>query len=89
MVSYIKGGMQAKGIWKQNAEANIWIQEGREWRVEKAPQWGTSLDFQVPWTMEWEVLKEPQQYANCITNEMKKLPRDQGVLKFHKSIIKN
>ena len=42
MVSYIKGGMQAKGIWKQDPEVNIWAQEGREWGVEKAPQWGTS-----------------------------------------------
>ena len=28
MVSYIKGGMQGKGIWKQDPEANIWAQEG-------------------------------------------------------------
>ena len=42
MVSYIKGGIQAKGIWKQDPEANIWAQEGWEWGVEKAPQWGTS-----------------------------------------------
>ena len=42
MVSYIKGGMQAKGIPKQDPEANIWAQEGWEWGVEKAPQWGTS-----------------------------------------------
>ena len=28
MVSYIKEGMQAKGIWKQDPEANIWDQEG-------------------------------------------------------------
>ena len=42
MVSYIKEGMQAKGIWKQDPEANIWSQEGWEWGVEKAPQWGTS-----------------------------------------------
>jgi len=27
MVSYINGGMQAKGIWKQDPEANIWAQE--------------------------------------------------------------
>ena len=34
MVSYIKGGMQAKGIWKQVPEANIWVQEGWDvgWR---------------------------------------------------------
>ena len=25
MVSYIKGGMQAKDIWKQDPEANIWV----------------------------------------------------------------
>ena len=25
MVSYIKGGTQAKGIWKQDPEANIWM----------------------------------------------------------------
>ena len=37
IVSYIKGGMQAKDIWKQDPEANIWAQEGFEWRVEKAP----------------------------------------------------
>jgi hypothetical protein len=42
MVSYIKRGMQAKGIGKQNAEANIWAQEAWECGVEKAPQWGTS-----------------------------------------------
>ena len=42
MVSYIKGGMQAKCIRKQDPEANIWAQEGWEWGVEKAPQWGTS-----------------------------------------------
>ena len=42
MVSYIKGGTQAKGIWKQNPEESIWTQEGFEWGVAKAPQWGTS-----------------------------------------------
>ena len=31
MVSYIKGGTQAKGILKQDPEANVWSQE-----VEKA-----------------------------------------------------
>ena len=41
-VSYIKGGIQVKGIWKQDPEANIWSQEEWEWGVEKAPQWGTS-----------------------------------------------
>ena len=28
MISYIKGGIQAKGILKQDSEANIWAQEG-------------------------------------------------------------
>ena len=28
LVSYIKGGIQAKGILKQDPEANIWAQEG-------------------------------------------------------------
>ena len=42
MVSYIKGGTQAKGIWKQDPEANIWAQEGWEWGVDKASQWWTS-----------------------------------------------
>ena len=42
LVSYIKWRIQAKGIWKQDREANIWAQEGWEWGVEKAPQWGTS-----------------------------------------------
>ena len=41
MVSYIQEGMKDKGIWKQDPEANIWAQEGWEWGVEKAPQWGT------------------------------------------------
>ena len=31
MVSYIKGGMQAKGIWQQDPEANIWAQERWKW----------------------------------------------------------
>ena len=39
---YIKGRTQAKGIWKQDPQANILAQEGWEWGVEKAPQWGTS-----------------------------------------------
>ena len=39
---YIKEGIQVKGIWKQDPEANIWALEGWEWRAEKAPQWGTS-----------------------------------------------
>jgi hypothetical protein len=38
MVSYIKGGIQAKGIREQDPEANIWAQKEREWGVEKAPQ---------------------------------------------------
>ena len=28
--------------WKQKSEAYIGAQEGCEWVVEKAPQWGTS-----------------------------------------------
>ena len=31
-----KGGIQAKGIWKQDPEANIWTQEEWEWEVEEA-----------------------------------------------------
>ena len=42
MVSYIKGGMKAKGIWEQDPDANIWAQEEWEGGVEKALQWGTS-----------------------------------------------
>ena len=38
MVSYIKGGMQAKGVRKEDPEANIWAQEGTEWRAEKVTQ---------------------------------------------------
>ena len=38
MISYIKGGIQAKGIWKQDPKANIWAQEGWERREEKAPK---------------------------------------------------
>ena len=40
MVSYFKGGIQAKDIWKQDPEANIWAQEGWEWGMEEAPQSG-------------------------------------------------
>ena len=42
VVSYIKGGTQAKGILKQVPEANIWIEEGCECGVEKAPKSGTT-----------------------------------------------
>ena len=35
MVSYIKGGMQAKHIWKLDPEVNIWAQEESEREVEK------------------------------------------------------
>ena len=37
-ISYIKGGIQAKGICKKDPEANIWAQAGWEWEVEKASQ---------------------------------------------------
>ena len=37
-----KGGMQAKGIWKQDPEGNFYPQKRWEKGVEKAPQWGTS-----------------------------------------------
>ena len=40
MISYIKGGMQVKGVWKGNPKAYIWAQEGCEWGMEKVPQWG-------------------------------------------------
>ena len=40
-VSYNKEGTQAKGIWIQDSETNIWDQGGLEWGVE-ALQWGTS-----------------------------------------------
>ena len=39
-VFYINGGMQAKGIWKQDPYANILAQEECEWGVEKVPQRG-------------------------------------------------
>ena len=34
MISYLKGIMQDKVIWKQDPDANIWVQEGQngEWR---------------------------------------------------------
>jgi hypothetical protein len=28
MVSYVNGGAQVKGIWKQDPEVNVWTQEG-------------------------------------------------------------
>ena len=37
-----KGGMQAKGVWKKDREANIWAQERWKRRIKKATQWGTS-----------------------------------------------
>ena len=46
MVSYIQGWNQAKVICKQGPETNIWSQEGSEWGVEKASQWGTSYFVQ-------------------------------------------
>ena len=48
MASYIKGGIQAKGIWKQNPEVNIWTQEGWEWGMEKTAQWGTYSFYRSP-----------------------------------------
>ena len=42
MVSYIKGGMQAKGTWKQDPEANIGAKEEWDWGMVKALQLGTS-----------------------------------------------
>ena len=48
MVSYIKGGIQAKGIWKQDPEVNIWVQERCEWGVEKASQWGLHSLYRSP-----------------------------------------
>ena len=38
MVSYIKGGIHAKGILERDPEANIWAREGCEWGVQKAPK---------------------------------------------------
>ena len=35
MVSYIKGGMQAKGIWKQDPEASI------------SPKWGDNEKWRI------------------------------------------
>ena len=32
----------SKDIWKQDSEENIWAQEGWEWGMDKASQWGTS-----------------------------------------------
>ena len=42
MVSYIKGATQAKGIWEQSPEVNIWAQEGWEWGMDKTLQRDTS-----------------------------------------------
>jgi hypothetical protein len=43
LVSNIKGGTQAEGVWEQDAEENIGMKErlsGR--RLERAAQWGAS-----------------------------------------------
>ena len=42
MVAKIKGRLQAKGIVKQDPEANIWTQERLKCVVVKAPQRGAS-----------------------------------------------
>jgi hypothetical protein len=42
MVSYIRKGTQAMGIWKQDSETNIWTQEGLELGLRKGSQWGSS-----------------------------------------------
>jgi hypothetical protein len=42
MVSYIKGGMQAKGIRKQDPEENIFPRHGEEWGLKKISQLGIS-----------------------------------------------
>ena len=41
----------AKGIWKQDPEANIWAQAGWEWGVEKTPQWKFHSWFHLPNTV--------------------------------------
>ena len=43
MASYIKGGMQAKGILKQDPEVNIWVQEGLVWGIVGSE----AIDWQV------------------------------------------
>jgi hypothetical protein len=42
MVSYIKGGTHAKGIWKQDPEANIWAQDRWKGEMDNVPLLGTS-----------------------------------------------
>ena len=37
MAFYIKEGMQARSIWKQEPDVNIWALDGWEWEVEKDP----------------------------------------------------
>ena len=65
MVSYIKGRIQTKGIWKQDPEANICAQEGWEWGVEKAPQWGTSKVLKSSIIFYWpKLLGEVPGYVN-------------------------
>ena len=64
MISYIKGGLHAKGIWKQDPDANIWTQEGWEWGVEKAPEWETSyfVVLSCSWThlqRGWSLVRIP------------------------------
>ena len=38
MVSYIKGEMDGKDIWKQDSEVSIWAQVEWQWGVRKALQ---------------------------------------------------
>ena len=39
--------MHSKGIRNQDPDANIWDQEGWEWGMEKAPQWGTTYEYYI------------------------------------------
>ena len=50
MIYYIKGGIHAKGIWKQDPQVNIWAQGVWEWEVEKALN--VALNLRVPYAIE-------------------------------------
>ena len=46
-ICYIKGGMKANSIWKQDTEENIWEQKGYEWGVKNVLQWGVFTFYLV------------------------------------------
>ena len=92
MVSYVKRGMQAKGIWKQDLEENIWDQEGWEWGGEKAPIFLVSTHntnkLQDLWNPEVQYRIHKGSPIIPILSRVNPIPRiDAYFLKIHSNIV--